>query len=87
MLESSNALVLFAVSKQIPVVYSADRGIRNIQHNYTRDLRLGHRHENHRPLDHRYKCHENTNHSRVPQLPKAPIHTSKLKYVPNLLQA
>ena len=47
----------------------------------------GHRHVNHRPIDHPFKCHENTNHSHVPQLPKAPIHTSKLKYVPNLLQA
>ena len=47
----------------------------------------GQRHINHHPIDHSYKCHENTNLSRVPQLSEAPIHTSKLKYVPNLLQA
>ena len=47
----------------------------------------GHRHVNHPPIDHLYKCHENTNYSRVPQLSKAPFHTSKLKYVPNRLQA
>ena len=46
----------------------------------------GQRHVNHPPIDHPYKCHENTNHSRVPQLSKAPIPTSKWKYVPNLLQ-
>ena len=33
-----------------------------------------------------YKCHENTNRSHVPQLSKAPIPTSKLKYVPNPMQ-
>ena len=37
----------------------------------------GQRHVNHSPIDHPYKCHENTNHSRVPQLSKAPIPTSK----------
>ena len=37
----------------------------------------GQRHVNHPPIDHPYKCHENTNHSRVPQLSKAPIPTSK----------
>ena len=47
---------------------------------------LGQRHVNHPPIDHPYKCHENTNHSRAPQLSKAPIPTSKWKYVPNLLQ-
>ena len=48
----------------------------------------GHRHLNHPPIDHPYICHENTNHSRIPQLSKAPIHTSKFKkYIPNLLQA
>ena len=47
---------------------------------------LGQRHVNHPPIDHPYKCHENTNHSRVPQLSKAPIPISKWKYVPNLLQ-
>ena len=47
----------------------------------------GHRHINYPPIDHPYKCHENTNYSRVPQLSNAPIHTSKLKYVPNRLQA
>ena len=46
----------------------------------------GQRHVNRSPIDHPYKCHENTNHSRVPQLSKAPIPTSKWKYVPNLLQ-
>ena len=46
----------------------------------------GQRHVNHPPIDHPYKCHENTNHSRVPQLSKAPIPTRKWKYVPNLLQ-
>ena len=46
----------------------------------------GQRHVNHSPIDHPYKCHENTNYSRVPQLSKAPIPTSKWKYVPNLLQ-
>ena len=45
------------------------------------------RHINHPLIDNPYKCHKNTNLSRVPQLSKAPIHTSKLKYVPNLLQA
>ena len=35
------------------------------------------RHVNHPPIDHPYKCHENTNHSRVPQLSKGPIPTSK----------
>ena len=38
---------------------------------------LGQRQVNHPPIDHLYKCHENTNHSRVPQLSKAPIPTSK----------
>ena len=47
---------------------------------------MGQRHVNHPPIDHPYKCHENTNHSRVPQLSKVPIPTSKWKYVPNLLQ-
>ena len=47
---------------------------------------LGQRHVNHSPIDHPYTCHENTNHSRVPQLSKAPIPTSKWKYVPTLLQ-
>ena len=37
-------------------------------------LVAGQRHVNHPPIDHPYKCHENTNHSRVPQLSKAPIH-------------
>ena len=46
----------------------------------------GQRHVNHSPIHYPYKCHENTNHSRVPQLSKAPIPTSKWKYVPNLLQ-
>ena len=36
----------------------------------------GHKHINHPPIDHPYKCHENTNHSRGPQLSKAPTHTS-----------
>ena len=53
---------------------------------YYRWLTQGHTHINHSPIDHPYKCHENTNHSRVRQLSKALIHTSKLKYVPNLLQ-
>ena len=39
--------------------------------------RHGQRHVNHSPIDHPYKRHENTNHSRVPQLSKAPIPTSK----------
>ena len=47
---------------------------------------MGQRHVNHPPIDHPYKCHKNTNHSHVSQLSKAPIPTSKLKYVPNLLQ-
>ena len=38
---------------------------------------VGQRHVNRSPIDHPYKCHENTNHSRVPQLSKAPIPTSK----------
>ena len=49
-------------------------------------LSAGQRHVNHPPIDHPYKCHENTIYSRVPQLSKAPIPTSKWKYVPNLLQ-
>ena len=54
---------------------------------YTHDRRVdGQRHVNHPPIDHPYKCHGNTNHSRVPQLSKAPIPTSKWKYGPNLLQ-
>ena len=53
----------------------------------TRFTRMcGQRHVNRSPIDHPYKCHENTNHSRVPQLSKAPIPTSKWKYVHNLLQ-
>ena len=55
---------------------------------YVTRLKYGrHRHLNHPPIDHAYKCHENTNDSRVSQLSKAPIHTSKLKYVPDRLQA
>ena len=41
------------------------------------ESKLGQRHVNHSPIDHPYKCHENTNHSRVPQLSKVPIPTSK----------
>ena len=37
----------------------------------------GQRHVNPPPIDHPYKCHENNNHPRVPQLSKAPIPTSK----------
>ena len=55
-------------------------------HNITQHDPNGQRHVNRSPIDHPYKCHENTNHSRVPQLSKAPIPTSKWKYVPNLLQ-
>ena len=54
--------------------------------NMFNNRQLGQRHVNHPPIDNPYKCHENTNHSRVPQLSKAPIPTSKWKYVPNLLQ-
>ena len=35
---------------------------------------LGQRHVNHPLIDHPYKCHENINGSRVPQLSKAPIY-------------
>ena len=45
-----------------------------------------HRHVNHPPLDHHYKCHENTNRSRVSQFSKAPIPTSKLMNVQNTMQ-
>ena len=38
------------------------------------------------PIAHHYKCRENTNRSHVSQLSKAPIPTSKLKYVPNPMQ-
>ena len=31
-------------------------------------LLAGHRHINHPSIDHPYKCHENANHSRIPQL-------------------
>ena len=42
--------------------------------------------QNPTPIAHHYKCHENTSRSRVSQLSKAPIPTSKLKYVPNPMQ-
>ena len=42
---------------------------------------------NHRPIDQHYKWHESTNRSHVPQLSKATIPTSKLKYIPNPMQA
>ena len=38
------------------------------------------------PIAHHYKCHENTNRSRVSQLSNVTIPISKLKYVPNPMQ-
>ena len=42
--------------------------ITTVQHDVEQDWNalLGQRHVNHPPIDHPYKCHENTNHSRVP---------------------
>ena len=50
-------------------------------------VRLAQRHINHPPIDHLYKCHENTSHSCGPQLSNALIPTRKLKDVLTRLQA
>ena len=69
--------MLHAVSKEVlPVGENFGKPLEH--EDYTNSHSgVGQRHVNRSPIDHPYKCHENTNHSRVPQLSKAPIPTSK----------